>query len=333
MQDDPYLVVTPVLSTSIQSVPTEPSGPGSLNPDNTNGSSNPGSTTLSVNSPGGGTIPPETGRVSIETQVPNPLRKLIQVYSDDESPEPSHGTPVHVQEEEGPERTPSPEPEVQDKEVSQKEAEAKSSLDTKDSDKSGTEVDLNDEPEPRETKKGSPQKEIDSSAADEQEVTSIPDTSILPNIQIPDEQQVAVGPARQRKEVQEPTLEQIYTTGSLENNLTWGDQQIPEPVDEVADIYVISYDQKRKAIIQRTAKKRRITLDHSILVTTEENLINTADTRTSELIGMGKSLSDATQDRARRDEKELATTLKELEHLRHLSEYYKGTTQTDIFKR
>jgi hypothetical protein len=37
--------------------------------------------------------------------------------------------------------------------------------------------------------------------------------------------------------------------------LTWGDQQIPEPVDEVADIYVISYDQKRKAIIQRIQRK------------------------------------------------------------------------------
>jgi hypothetical protein len=61
---------------------------------------------------------------------------------------------------------------------------------------------------------------------------------------------------------------------------------------------VISYDQKRKAIIQRTAKKRRITLDHSILVTTEENLINTADAHASELIGMEKSLSDVAQDRA-----------------------------------
>jgi hypothetical protein len=36
MQDDSYLIVTPALSTSIQSVPTEPSGPGSLNPNNTN---------------------------------------------------------------------------------------------------------------------------------------------------------------------------------------------------------------------------------------------------------------------------------------------------------
>jgi hypothetical protein len=163
--------------------------------------------------------------VSIETQAPNPLRKLIQVYSDDESPEPSHGTPVHVQEEEGPERTPSPEPKVQDKEVSQKEAEVESNLDTKDSDKSGIEADPNDEPEPGETKEGSSQKEIGGSAADEQESNkSVPNTSILPNIQIPDEQQVEVGPARQSEEVQEPTLEQIYTTGSLGNNLTWGDQ-------------------------------------------------------------------------------------------------------------
>jgi hypothetical protein len=124
--------------------------------------------------------------------------------------------------------------------------------------------------------------------------------SISLNTQIPDKRQVEVGPSRHNEEVQEPDLEQVYTTGSLGNTLTWGDQQIPKPVDEVADIYVISYDRKRKAIVQRTAKKRRITLDHSILITTEENLINTADAQMSELIGVGKALSDATLDRSQK---------------------------------
>jgi hypothetical protein len=67
-------------------------------------------------------------------------------------------------------------------------------------------------------------------------------------------------------------------------------------------------------------------LDHSILVTIEENLINTIDARMSEIIDMVKSLSDATLDRARRDEKKLVASLKELEHLCHLVEYYKGAT-------
>jgi hypothetical protein len=78
-----------------------------------------------------------------------------------------------------------------------------------------------------------------------------------------------VGPSKHRDEVQEPSLEQVYTIRSLGNTLTWGDQRIPEPVDEVSDIQAIAYDQKRKIIIQRTTKKRRITLDHSILITTE----------------------------------------------------------------
>jgi hypothetical protein len=160
---------------------------------------------------------------------------------------------------------------------------------------------------------------------------SVPNVSILPNTQIPNEKQVQVGPMRHNKEVQEPNLEQIYTTDSLGNTLTWGDQKIPELVDEVADIYVISYNQKRKAIIQRTVKKRRITLDHSILVTTEENLINISYAQMTELIDMGKALLDDTLDRARRDEKELATVLKELEHLHHLAEYYKGATQTTVY--
>jgi hypothetical protein len=70
---------------------------------------------MSVNSQEGERIPAEIGRVSIETQAPNPLRKLIQVYSDDENSEPSHGSPAHVQEEECPEKTASPKPEAQDK--------------------------------------------------------------------------------------------------------------------------------------------------------------------------------------------------------------------------
>jgi hypothetical protein len=35
---------------------------------------------------------------------------------------------------------------------------------------------------------------------------------------------------------------------------------------------------------------------------------------------------DATLDRERKDEEELATTLKELEHLRHLEKYYQDST-------
>jgi hypothetical protein len=38
------------------------------------------------------------------------------------------------------------------------------------------------------------------------------------------------------EEVQELVLEQIHTSGIFGNTLTWGEQQIPEPVDEVFDI-------------------------------------------------------------------------------------------------
>jgi hypothetical protein len=62
--------------------------------------------------------------------------------------------------------------------------------------------------------------------------------------------------------------------------------------------------------MQRTTKKRRITLDHSILITTEENLINTEHAKTSELIGTGMEIIDATLDREKRDEEELVVALK-----------------------
>jgi hypothetical protein len=140
-------------------------------------------------------------------------------------------------------------------------------------------------------------------------------------------------PSEHMEEVQEPSLEQIYTVGSLGNMLTWGDQQIPEPMDEVVDIQAISYDQKRKSIVKRTTKKRRLTLDHSILITTEEKLISTEHAKTSELIGTGMEITDATLDREKRDEEELVIVLKELEHLCHLEKYYQDSTQAMVFLR
>jgi hypothetical protein len=63
-------------------------------------------------------------------------------------------------------------------------------------------------------------------------------------------------------------IEHLYTTRSLGNTLTWGDQQIPEPVDEVIDIQAISYDRKNKFLMRRTTKKRRLMLDSTLLITT-----------------------------------------------------------------
>jgi hypothetical protein len=127
--------------------------------------------------------------------------------------------------------------------------------------------------------------------------------------------QIEARPSKHMEEVQEPSLEQIYTIGSLGNMLTWRDQQIPEPVDEFADIHAIAYDRKKKSIMHRTTKKRRITLDRSILITTEEKMISTEHAKTSKLIGAGMAITDATLDREKRDEEELVTSLKELEHL------------------
>jgi hypothetical protein len=129
-----------------------------------------------------------------------------------------------------------------------------------------------------------------------------PDVSISLNTQTPGERHKESRPSEHRDEVKEPSLEPVYTIGSLGNTLTWGDQQIPEPLDEVANIHGIAYDQKMKAIIQRTTKKRRISLDRSILITTKEHLINTEHAKTFEHIGTQMEITDSTLNRAKRDE-------------------------------
>jgi hypothetical protein len=149
----------------------------------------------------------------------------------------------------------------------------------------------------------------------------------------PDEKQLEAKLSERIEEVQESSLEQIYTVGSLGNMLTWGDQKIPKPMDEVADIQAITYDRKRKSIKNRTTKKRRLTLDNSILITTKEKLISTGHAKMFELIGAGMEITDATLDRARKDEDELAIALKELEHLCHLEKYYQDSTQAMVFLR
>jgi hypothetical protein len=142
-----------------------------------------------------------------------------------------------------------------------------------------------------------------------------------------------VEPSRHMEEVQEPILEQIHTTGSLGNTLTWGEQQIPEPVDEVVDIQAITYDRKRKSIMKRTTKKRRLTL-YSSFSSLQRRICSTQSTpRHPSLSGIGMAITDATLDRERRDEKELVTALKELEHLHHLEKYYQDSTQAMVFLR
>jgi hypothetical protein len=179
-----------------------------------------------------------------------------------------------------------------------------------------------------------PQQEIDISTANYQvSIEPAPDASISAGTLPPDEKQPEANFWNTQEEVQEPSLEQIYTVGSLGNMLTWGDQQIPEPVDEVADIQAISYDRKRKSIMKRTTKKRRLTLDRSILITTEEKLISMEHAKTSELISTGMEITDATLDRERKDEEELVIVLKELEHLHHLEKYYQDSTQAMVFLR
>jgi hypothetical protein len=51
--------------------------------------------------------------------------------------------------------------------------------------------------------------------------------------------------------------------------------------------------------MKRTTKKRRLTLDSSILATMEEKFLSTEHAETSELIDTGMAITDAMLDRAR----------------------------------
>jgi hypothetical protein len=60
----------------------------------------------------------------------------------------------------------------------------------------------------------------------------------------------------------------------MSNILSWGDQIIPHPVEEVADLESFSYDKKQK-YIKITHRKRKVSLDSSVLRTTDKVIIDT----------------------------------------------------------
>jgi len=68
-------------------------------------------------------------------------------------------------------------------------------------------------------------------------------------------------------------------------------------VDKVVDIQEISHDRKRKVVMKRTTKKRRLTLEITLLITTKEILLNTQIAKTTELIKAGMAITYATLER------------------------------------
>jgi hypothetical protein len=91
--------------------------------------------------------------------------------------------------------------------------------------------------------------------------------------------------------------------------------------------------EREKDVMRRKTKKRRIMLDSTLFITTKETLLNTENAKTIELIRVGMDITDATMDKEKRDAMELAITNKELDHLRHLTNYYQYSTQAVVFLR
>jgi hypothetical protein len=75
----------------------------------------------------------------------------------------------------------------------------------------------------------------------------------------------------------------------------------------------------------------RLSLNNTLLITTEEKLLSIENAKTTDLIGVGMDIIDATLDREKWDEKELASAKEELDHLCHLAKYDQDSTQANFF--
>jgi hypothetical protein len=111
LQNDPDIINMPRLPVdNPDESQTGPSGPEFIDLDEITGLDDPEFTMPPTGSPTGVLDWPETVEASQRTGASNPLSELIKIYDDDEIPGVSLGTPVHVEEEKGPEKTSSPVP-------------------------------------------------------------------------------------------------------------------------------------------------------------------------------------------------------------------------------
>jgi hypothetical protein len=53
----------------------------------------------------------------------------------------------------------------------------------------------------------------------------------------------------------ETILEHFHTLINLGNTLSWGDQPIPDSMDEVVDVQSIAYDRKIQLVVKRMEKR------------------------------------------------------------------------------
>jgi hypothetical protein len=190
LQNDPDIINMPRLpADNPDESQMGPSGPEFIDLDEITGLDDPEFTMPPTGSPTNVSAQPGTVEASQRTGVSNPLSEIIKIYDDDESPEVSLVTHVHIEEEKGPENISSPVPDAQIQEVPQKEKEAESVLDTKLPDVPETRADiLKDESGSDEPKEEAPQQEINVSMTDEQvSIDSILNASISIGTQTLDE--------------------------------------------------------------------------------------------------------------------------------------------------
>jgi hypothetical protein len=104
-------------------------------------------------------------------------------------------------------------------------------------------------------------------------------------------------------------------------------------LDEVVDIEAIAYEHKIQLVVKRTTRKRNITLDNTMFITTEETLLDSEKYKVSKILGEGVAISQSTIDRAKEDEMEVHSMRRYLERLRHQVEYYSNANQEVILLR
>jgi hypothetical protein len=131
LQNDPNIINMPrFLPDNPYEIHTRPNNPEFIDLDEITGLDDPEFTTPPTISPTNVSAQPKTIESSQRIGASNPLSEMIKIYDDDESPKVYLSTPMHIEEEKGPEKKSSHVPDAQIQELPQKEKAVESVLET-----------------------------------------------------------------------------------------------------------------------------------------------------------------------------------------------------------
>jgi hypothetical protein len=114
--------------------------------------------------------------------------------------------------------------------------------------------------------------------------------------------------------------------------LSWGYQPIPQPIEDLDDLKIFTYEKKQRSIVKINHRKRKVTLDSGVLRRITEVIIDIKKAKASQLYSKFLAISHASYDKEVVEERELEQARVEIASLKHHVRYHQEAGGETKFK-